>query len=213
MLYQIAVSVVLLILAITTLPRLQAEPEQSGTREEAIVPQQAPLLRSIDPDKPKVIDVRAIDPSLNEMAQWVSANFDLPYSSQPPRVERVPAADLYRLRYKSLLPLQSQAIGGEHSTPPPQYRREVVAIYDDTSRTIFLPQGWTGATVAEQSVVVHEIVHHLQNLAGMKYECAGAREKPAYLAQNQWLKAHGLDLEKEFEVDMFTIVALSACMD
>ena len=100
MLYQIAVSVVLLILAFTTLPRLQAEPEQSGTRQEAIVPQQAPLLRSIDPDKPKVIDVRAIDPSLNEMAQWVSANFDLPYSSQPPRVERVPAADLHRLRYK-----------------------------------------------------------------------------------------------------------------
>src|SRR5688572_32711496 len=69
MLYQIAVSVVLLMLAFTTLPRLQAEPEQLGARQEAIVPQQAPLLRSVDPDKPKVIDVRAIDPSLNEMAQ------------------------------------------------------------------------------------------------------------------------------------------------
>ena len=86
-------------------------------------------------------------------------------------------------------------------------------MYDDSSRTIYLPQRWTGATVAEQSVVVHEMVHHLQNVAGLKYECGGAREKLAYLAQAEWLKRHGLDLEKEFEVDMFTVVAMSGCMN
>jgi hypothetical protein len=211
MLHQIALSVVLLIFALTTLPRLQAEPGERVGEQHFSVPPQHPM---IDPDKPKAIDVRVtIDPPLNDIAQWLSENYDLPYASELPRVERVPTADLYRLRYKGLLPLRSQAVGGEHSTPPPEYRREVVAVYDDTSRTIFLPQRWTGATVAEQSVVVHEMVHHLQNLGGVKYECAGAREKPAYLAQNQWLKAHGLDLEKEFEVDMFTVVALSGCMN
>ena len=57
------------------------------------------------------------------------------------------------------------------------------------------------------------MVHHLQNLAGLKFACAGEREKPAYLAQDKWLRLHGLELEKEFEVDMFTVVALSACMN
>ena len=103
------------------------------------------------------------------------------------------------------------AIGG---TPATQngYLREVVAIYDDSTRTIYLPLGWTGATARERSVLVHELVHHLQNLAGLKYACGGAREMPAYLAQRKWLDIHGLDLEKEFDVDMFTIVALSACI-
>jgi hypothetical protein len=213
MLHQIALSVMFLILAFTTLPRLQAEPNKPVAKQHLIEPQQQPMIRSINTDKPKAIDVRAIDPPLDQIAEWLSANFELPYASEQPRIERVPAADLYRLRYRAMLPLRSQAIGGEHSTPPPEYRREVVAVYDDTSRTIFLPLGWTGATVADQSVVVHEMVHHLQNLAGMKYECAGAREKTAYLAQNKWLKLHGLDLEREFEVDMFTVVALSACMN
>jgi hypothetical protein len=212
MLHQAIVSVIILIIAFCAFPRLQATPVADDMTQSIVEPLQQPVLRSTDPDVPRMINVRTDDPSLNEVAQWLSTNFGLPHAAELPRVERVPAADLYRLRYKALLPLRSQAIGGEHSTPLPEYRREVVAVYDDAARTIFLPQTWTGKTVADQSVIVHEMVHHLQNLGGLKYECAGAREKVAYLAQDQWLKTHGLDLEKAFEVDMFTVVALSACM-
>lgn len=150
--------------------------------------------------------------SLATIARWISTNYDLPYPAELPRIELVQPAQILRLRYDALLPRRSQAIGGEHSTPLPQVQREVVAVYDDASRTIYLPVGWTGATVAERSVLVHEMVHHLQNLAGRKYDCGGAREKPAYLAQRQWLAERGLELETEFDVDLFTIVALSACM-
>jgi len=150
--------------------------------------------------------------SLDAIARWISANYDLPYAAEMPRIELVQPAQIHRLRYNALLPRQSQAIGGEHSTPLPEIQREVVAVYDDTSRTIYLPAGWTGASVAERSVLVHEMVHHLQNLAGRRYDCGGAREKTAYLAQRQWLAERGLDLETEFQVDLFTIVALSACM-
>ena len=52
------------------------------------------------------------------------------------------------------------------------------------------------------------MVHHVQKLAGLKYACGGARERLAYLAQKKWLEIHGLDLEQEFQVDMFTIVAM-----
>jgi hypothetical protein len=53
--------------------------------------------------------------------------------------------------------------------------REAVAAYDDEMKTIYLPEGWTGATPAERSVLVHPMVHHLQNLGKLKYEW---RRKP-----------------------------------
>jgi hypothetical protein len=56
------------------------------------------------------------------------------------------------------------------------------------------------------------MVHHLQNLAGLKFECPMAREKVAYMAQDQWLKRFGTSLETEFDLDMFTVLISSACM-
>jgi hypothetical protein len=90
--------------------------------------------------------------------------------------------------------------------------RDLVAVYHDARRTIFLPEGWTGESPAELSVLVHEMVHHLQNVGAVKYECAAAREKPAYLAQNRWLQQFGQNLETTFEVDLFTVVVKSTCM-
>ena len=159
-------------------------------------------------------DKRPDRAALDKVAHWVSENAGLPYSEEMPRIEFVSPAQLYRLRYKAMLPQQSrsQIIGGEHSTPIPPPQREVVAVYEDATGTIYLADGWTGESAVEQSVLVHEMVHHLQSRAGMKFDCGGAREKPAYLAQAKWLEEHGLNLEDELQVDMFTIVAMSACV-
>jgi hypothetical protein len=56
------------------------------------------------------------------------------------------------------------------------------------------------------------MVHHLQNVGGLKFVCPQAREKLAYLAQDKWLERFGLSLENEFDVDMFTVLITSACM-
>ena len=208
MLYPIALLAMLVLVAAAGPIHVRAEVDQPTMPPQL----EAPVFQVL-PDKPKVIDVRTTPASLDEIAKWLSANFELPYSSEPPRLERVSQLRLYQLRSRAFLPLQSQAIGGEHSTPLPQVQREVVAVYDDANRTVYLPESWTGASIVEQSVLVHEMVHHLQNLAGLKFACAGEREKPAYLAQDQWLRSHGRELEKEFDVDLFTVVALSACMN
>ena len=91
-------------------------------------------------------------------------------------------------------------------------QRRVVALYDNNSRTIFLPDDWIGKSPADQSVLVHEMIHHLQNLANLKFECPMAREKLAYLAQDKWLVRFDTSLENEFDVDMFAVVISSACM-
>jgi hypothetical protein len=159
---------------------------------------------------------------LTAIADWVATTLNLPLAEDMPRVELVSQDELTRLRYRGFMagPARtvagedrSQAIGGEHSTPLPRFQREVVATYDNVTATIYLPSDWNDASQAQQSLLVHEMVHHLQNRAQLKFECAGERERPAYLAQKQWLEQHGLDLKQEFQVDMFTIVALSVCME
>jgi len=87
----------------------------------------------------------------------------------------------------------------------------IVALYDDRTRTIYLPEPWTGATPAEQSVLVHEMVHHLQNLAGQKFACPQAREKPAYAAQKAWLARFGEDFFEAFETDTMTMLVRTRC--
>jgi hypothetical protein len=156
------------------------------------------------------------------IAAWVSSNSDLPHSDALPEIKFVSQLQLERLRYGRVLTgaLQTtagerpaQAIGGEHSTPHPQFSRRVAAVYDDATETIYLPENWEGKSRADQSVLVHEMAHHLQNRARLTYACPGAREKPAYLLQKRWLDNHGLDFAEELQVDMFTIVAMSACME
>ena len=96
--------------------------------------------------------------------------------------------------------------------PGPPHAREVIAVYDDEMKTIYLPEGWTGATPAERSVLVHEMVHHLQNLGKLKYECPPAREELAYAAQDRWLGLSGLNLADEFEIDPFMLTVSTRCI-
>jgi hypothetical protein len=116
------------------------------------------------------------------------------------------------MRYGSLLSEGRREEAAQDPAMPAARQRDIVAVYSDTSETIFLSDAWSGTTPAELSILVHEMVHHLQNQAGLKYDCPAAREKPAYLAQDRWLQQYGFDLEKEFEIDKFTLVVNSACM-
>jgi hypothetical protein len=149
---------------------------------------------------------------LNEIVEWLTTNFELRASFEHPRVALVPPMQLVAMRYKGLLPqewredliLDPRVQAAQH--------REVAAIYNDSLRTIFLPHGWSGATAAEQSILVHEMVHHLQNLAGEKFECAEERERLAYKAQNEWLGRTGRTLESEFALDPMTLLLASRCM-
>ena len=142
---------------------------------------------------------------LNVIVLWLSINSAIPANYHHPRIEYVPPATMAAMRSRER-PSAAQGAGPASQIP------EVIAVYDDDKHTIFLPEGWSGSTPAELSVLVHEMVHHLQNVDGLKFECPAAREKPAYLAQDQWLKQFGQTLESEFEVDLFTILVKSACM-
>jgi len=141
---------------------------------------------------------------------WLSTQFDLPAVQSHPRIELVPSEKIEALRYRGFLPNggMEEALNSRSATSS---ESDTVAVYSDSAQTIYLPQGWTGSTVAEQSILVHEMVHHIQHLAGLKYECPQAREKLAYMAQDRWLNLFGGSLAQDFDLDGFSLLVKTKC--
>ena len=86
------------------------------------------------------------------------------------------------------------------------------ALYDDLDRTIYLPDDWTAASPAQVSLLVHELVHHLQNVGALRHDCAAERERVAYQAQARWLELVGTSLEEAFGIDPMTLLVRTSCM-
>ena len=136
---------------------------------------------------------------------WLSANFGLPVTQDHPHLEFVRQEKIVELRYKGLANLQ------QNPTAAVANPREPVAVYLDTTKTIYLRDDWSGASPGEVSILVHELVHHLQNVGKMTFECPQERERLAYKAQEKWLSLFGTDLMREFDVDPFTLLIASRC--
>ena len=68
----------------------------------------------------------------------------------------------------------------------------------------------TLSDIVYKSVIVHELVHHMQYSNKGKYACMGKREIEAYEIQDEWLKAQdhvgvmeALDLNGLYMATMF----------
>ena len=146
---------------------------------------------------------------ITAMETWVSNQFDLPTMHEHPRIEFAPPAKIASLRFTDLLSDPGAQVEPNNRAPSAQH--DTIAIYDDATRTIYLPEGWTGGTPAELSVLVHELVHHFQNVLGLKYECPQEREKLAYLAQDRWLGPFGHSLAEDFALDPFSLFVKTTC--
>jgi hypothetical protein len=58
--------------------------------------------------------------------------------------------------------------------------------------TIFISDlFWEPGDVADDSVLIHELVHYAQDVGGQTYACANQREEEAYRLQNAYLIEHG----------------------
>lgn len=144
---------------------------------------------------------------LTTMMLWLSLNFSLPASDELPRIEFAPASKIAALRFGAFAGVQLPAGTVLRQSDD----LEIVSVYDDVTKTIYLPEDWTGRTPGELSILVHEMVHHLQNVGRLKFECPQQREQLAYKAQDQWLRLFGRDLLREFKIDPFTLLIKTKC--
>ena len=130
------------------------------------------------------------------LIMWLSAGYDLPATSDHPTIRYESPATMTSIRYD----------GGTAG------HARVVALYDGRIDTIYLSEGWDRRDPVDISVLVHELVHHLQQKAGLQYACPQAREALAYEAQARWLAMFGRTLEEEFQTNPLALKLRTSCM-
>lgn len=133
---------------------------------------------------------------LETISLWLSSNYDLPLAADMPALASLRAAELVVRRY-----------GPEAIYP----EGGVVALYDDAEGMIFVSDEWSGNTPGDLSILVHELVHHMQAAADQRFACPGEREVLAYRAQNDWLGLFGDSLEETFGIDQATLLVATSC--
>lgn len=142
---------------------------------------------------------------LTVFATWLSLTSALPANYETPKVELVSASEMLARRY-------SFEAASNHGPVAIDTHHDVHAVYDDRNKTIYLLEGWSAESPADVSVLLHEMVHHLQNVGGLEYDCPEARERPAYEAQARWLELVGKSLAEEFELDAMTLLVRTNCL-
>lgn len=152
------------------------------------------------------------DALLTALMTWISANFDLPTTEDHPRIASMSSVDMTNLVYQPLLGVQPRV----ESTPLEEQanqQRQIVSLYSIRTKTIYLLPEWAGRTPAELSMLIHELVHHMQNVANTAYACPQEREELAYKAQEKWLGLFGRSLLSDFQIDEFTLSITTKCAD
>ncbi len=159
----------------------------------------------------QTLEVR-LEALLTAIVVWLSVNFSLPANFDHPQIKLVPATEMANLRYNVLFPPQQRKAANDDDRAAQMKKlRPIVAVYDNRNKIIFIQNNWTGRTPADLSIIVHEMVHHLQHAAGLKYDCPSGREKLAYQAQDKWLAQFGRSLESEFKIDRLTMMVTTSC--
>jgi hypothetical protein len=195
----------LILIAATIATPLSAQQQLSGPPQETTVTPLSATAANIlvraaeDPQSNGTPDPAL----LKAVVTWLTTEFDLAPSDTLPRVKLESPAAITQRRH------QDTAASG---LPVSDAGRETIAIFDSSEDTIYLPNGWSEYSPTDLSVLVHEMVHHLQTAAKTRFECPQAREQLAYTAQQRWLERFGRNLMDDFQLDPFTILVTTRCM-
>lgn len=124
---------------------------------------------------------RPISPFMNQMAaQLLEEVLGMLEVTEPQKVPQIQLATIQQLRDRYC----------------PNSNCPVLAVYDLNTKVIYLLDTMRYDQPIFVSVVVHELVHHVQHHHGWFEELSdcekwASRETQAYAIQNQWLGAHG----------------------
>jgi hypothetical protein len=127
---------------------------------------------------------------------WIAAHSSLGAAS-PPHIQFVPKQEMTRVY---------QGAGSEANF------LRVEAFYLPATATIYLPKGWRAGDLRDDSVLVHELVHHLQAANKVRIGCPAALERQAYALQLDWLREQGIADPYDFaSLDILTVIIAGSC--
>jgi hypothetical protein len=86
------------------------------------------------------------------------------------------------------------------------------AFYSKSEHLIYLADSWNTDDLVDQSILVHELVHHLQLEDHIQFACWGRYEAQAYQLQIQWLRTQGVkDPHSLLHASKTSIETLAEC--
>ena len=99
------------------------------------------------------------------------------------------------------------------STYNPEHSN-ILGLYNNEIKTVFLDKNFWWASVRDQSILLHELVHHMQytkNWEHYRKKCKGHIEKEAYDLQEKWLAIRGLELGPTIDLGPLMRHVLTQC--
>jgi len=135
---------------------------------------------------------------MSAMMVWIASVSGLPEPEHPPAVRRLPPAEIAE-RARPAAARVSQA-GGTY-----------LALYRPAHSTILLRADWSRDSLRDRSILVHELVHHMQDAAGRGYPCPAAREREAYALQARWLEERGGSLSETLGINTLHLILVTRC--
>lgn len=136
---------------------------------------------------------------MRALMAWAAPRLELPVPTVMPRIV-----------IKSHCELQAMATQTDHCPEPGSGH---LALYGNN--VLWLRDDWRGDNIRDVSILLHELVHHMQHQAGVpKTPCqAEAWEKPAYEAQFAFLEAAGVDPHKTIGINGLMLIFVTNCLD
>lgn len=111
------------------------------------------------------------------------------------------------LPHKQIVALFSENPGGADGI-------HIVAAYSDKRHIIYLSNQWDPGSLRDRAALLHELVHHLQDLNKVKVACPAQYEKQAYELTIAWLGDNGVKDPYEFlGIDERYIYLMSHCSE
>ena len=115
---------------------------------------------------------------LTALMIWLGANTPFSTNFDIPVVMFLPQEEMNSMYYKD----------NEHE------QKSLHGMYDQENDIIYLPDEWDRRSAWDMGVLVHEMVHYLQDMNEMKFACSAEMEKMAWPIQQFYLKKkHNFD--------------------
>jgi hypothetical protein len=114
-----------------------------------------------------------IDVLAHELLGWIAQHSDL---------EPSPIPDIHFASPSSIASMEGSSEFGE-----------IVAVYDIDNRVVTLSDEWDIKRLRDQSILLHELVHHLQITNSVPRPCVAHLNALAYTLQLEWLGESGIE--------------------
>jgi len=97
--------------------------------------------------------------------------------------------------------------------PKDSWAREILALYNHTTKEIYLPSYFNKNNMGHKAILLHELVHHLQYNAGYnkKVQCAAMLEKQAYDLMDLWLEENDAVMPEDLKIGPLLRFSITTC--